>query len=60
VRVTGSGDLSSSSLGDDVGGGGSSGVPLATGKTPMGVVDSGDPSWVVGSARTAAQWRGDG
>jgi hypothetical protein len=42
------------------GGGGVSGVPLAMGKTPMVVADSGDLSWVVGSARTTAQWHGDG
>jgi hypothetical protein len=57
VRAVGSGDLSSSCLGDDVG---VSGVPVATGKTAMGVSDAGDPSWVVGSVRTVAQWRGDG
>jgi hypothetical protein len=57
VRAAGSGDLSSSCLGDDMG---FSGVPVETRKTPMGVSDSGDPSWVVGSVRTTAQWRGDG
>jgi hypothetical protein len=40
--------------------GGLTGVPLAMGKTPMGVADSGDPSWVVGSVWTAARWCGDG
>jgi hypothetical protein len=43
VRATGGGDLSSSSLGDSMGGGVSN-VPLAMGKTPMGAADSGDPS----------------
>jgi hypothetical protein len=57
VRAAGSGDISSSSLGDGVG---VSSVPLMMGKTPMGVVNSGDPSWVVGSARMAAQWCGGG
>jgi hypothetical protein len=55
VRATGGSDLSSSSLGDGVG---VSSVPLATGKTPMGAVDSGDPSSVVGSVQMAAQWCG--
>jgi hypothetical protein len=41
-------------------GGGVSGVPQATGKTPMGATDSGDPSYAVGSTRTAAQGRGGG
>jgi hypothetical protein len=44
----GGGDLSSSSLGNDLGGGGVSGVPQATRKTPMGAAISGDPSWAVG------------
>jgi hypothetical protein len=55
----GAGDLSSSSLGDGVGGG-VSGVPQVTGKTPMGEVDFGDPSWVVGSTQTTAQGCGGG
>jgi hypothetical protein len=59
VRAAGGNNLSSSSFNDSVGGG-VSGVPLAMGKTPMGVAVSSDPSWVVGSTRTAAQWRGDG
>jgi hypothetical protein len=59
-RVAGGGDLSSSSLDDDVGGGGVTGVPLAMGKTPMGVADSDDASWVIGIVWTAARWCGDG
>jgi hypothetical protein len=59
VRTAGGGVLSSSSLDDGMGGGGVTGVPLAMGKTPMGAVDSSDPSWVVGSARMVAQWRSD-
>jgi hypothetical protein len=57
VRAAGGGDLSSSSMGDGVG---VSGVPEATGKTPMGAVDSGDPFWAVGSMRTPAQGCGSG
>jgi hypothetical protein len=57
VRAAGGDDLSSSSLGHGVG---VSEVPLAMGKTPMLAADSGDPSWVVGSARMIAQWCGNG
>jgi hypothetical protein len=57
VTTVGGGDLSSSSLGDGVGG---SGVPLAMGNTPVGVADFDDPSLVVGSTRTVAQWCGGG
>jgi hypothetical protein len=30
------------------------------GKTPMGVADSDDASWVIGIVWTAARWCGDG
>jgi hypothetical protein len=52
VWAAGGGDLSSSSLGEGVGG---LRCTSGDGKTPMGEADSSDPSWAVGSVRTAAQ-----